>query len=87
MLCQFSFRCNACSCSQNVGGGTLRYFLLRTFMSRQCFVMSRLQPYNYVLRKKNAPGGDLIRVDLIRFPGSIPGGRQDVHQLIYTNYT
>ena len=23
--------------------------------------------------KKNAPGGDLIRVDLIRFPGSIPG--------------
>ena len=22
---------------------------------------------------KNAPGGDLIRVDLIRFPGSIPG--------------
>ena len=26
--------------------------------------------------KKNAPGGGLIRVDLIRFPGSIPGGRQ-----------
>ena len=23
--------------------------------------------------QKNAPGGDLIRVDLIRFPGSIPG--------------
>ena len=23
---------------------------------------------------KSAPGGDLIRVDLIRFPGSIPGG-------------
>ena len=22
---------------------------------------------------ENAPGGDLIRVDLIRFPGSIPG--------------
>ena len=22
---------------------------------------------------KNAPGGDLVRVDLIRFPGSIPG--------------
>ena len=37
--------------------------------------------------KKNAPGGGLIRVDLIRFSGSIPGGRQDVHQLIYTNYT
>ena len=26
-----------------------------------------------VLTKKHAPGGDLIRVDLIRFPGSIPG--------------
>ena len=26
----------------------------------------------YVTLKK-APGGDLIRVDLIRFPGSIPG--------------
>ena len=25
--------------------------------------------------KKNAPGGDLIRVDLIRFPGSIPGDK------------
>ena len=25
---------------------------------------------------KNAPGGDLVRVDLIRFPGSIPG---DMH--------
>ena len=28
-----------------------------------------------LVEKKNAPGGDLIRVDLIRFPGSIPGGR------------
>ena len=28
-----------------------------------------------VLTKKNAPGGDLIRVDLIRFPGSIPGDK------------
>ena len=28
--------------------------------------------------KKNAPGGDLIRVDLIRFPGSIPGDRYAV---------
>ena len=26
-----------------------------------------------LISKKNAPGGDLIRVDLIRFPGSIPG--------------
>ena len=26
--------------------------------------------------EKNAPGGDLIRVDLIRFPGSIPGDTQ-----------
>ena len=24
---------------------------------------------------ENCPGGDLIRVDLIRFPGSIPGAR------------
>ena len=27
-------------------------------------------PVNVFLRKINAPGGDLIRVDLIRFPGS-----------------
>ena len=27
-------------------------------------------------KEKNAPGGGLIRVGLIRFPGSIPGGRQ-----------
>ena len=25
--------------------------------------------------EENCPGGDLIRVDLIRFPGSIPGAR------------
>ena len=24
---------------------------------------------------KKGPGGDLIRMDLIRFPGSIPGAR------------
>ena len=26
--------------------------------------------------KSIAPGGDLIRVDLIRFPGSIPGDKK-----------
>ena len=37
---------------------------------------------------KKGPGEDLIRVDLIRFPGSIPGAMQDaVHQLTYSNYT
>ena len=54
-------------------------------MPRQCFLsafnviaiflfsnVTRLYPYYYVLTK-DAPGGDLIRVDLIRFPGSIPG--------------
>ena len=37
--------------------------------------------------KKKGPGGYLIRVDLIRFPGSIPGAMQDVQQLTYSNYT
>ena len=32
-----------------------------------------MRPVTLVLAKKPAPGGDLIRVDLIRFPGSIPG--------------
>ena len=32
---------------------------------------------------KKGPGGYLIRVDLIRFPGSIPGATQ---MCIYTNY-
>ena len=31
-------------------------------------------PVNLITKlQKNPPGGDLIRVDLIRFPGSIPG--------------
>ena len=29
--------------------------------------------YVTLLNLKNDPGGDLIREDLIRFPGSIPG--------------
>ena len=36
---------------------------------------------------KTAPGGDLIRVDLIRFPGSIPGDEKmctDKHHLLST---
>ena len=48
-------------------GFTLLYFLLR-------FVMSRCVTLFIVLIFKKMPlEGDLIRVDLIRFPGSIPG--------------
>ena len=41
------------------------------FSTTFCYLPSVTE---YVLTK-NAPGGDLIRVNLIRFPGSIPGGR------------
>ena len=62
--------------------GTLLYFLL-------CFVTSQACNLIYYLSfDKKGPGGDLIRVGLIRFPVSIPEViHADVHQLIYTNYS
>ena len=60
----------------------------------QCFVMSRMKPYRYILCcvllqsfDKKRPWRDLIRVDLIRFSGSIPEAMQDGEQLTYSNYT
>ena len=47
----------------------LLYFLLRLVYVTPVTLSNKL------LQRKNAPGGGLIRVDLIRFPGSIPGGR------------
>ena len=38
---------------------------------------------NHITKFKKGPGGYLIRVDLIRFPGSIPGATQ---MCTYTNY-
>ena len=52
------FCCHACN-------------LITIFSPAFCYVM----PVAILLQSslKKGPGGDLIRVDLIRFPGSIPG--------------
>ena len=54
--------CNACN-------------LVGKFSNAFCYVtpVTLLLSFN---NKKTAPGGDLIRVDLIRFPGSIPGDKK-----------
>ena len=47
--------------------------LIAIFSPAFCYVT----PVTLVIsckKEENAPGGGLIRVDLIRFPGSIPGG-------------
>ena len=43
---------------------------MTTFSTMFCYV----RPVTLLLSFRDAPGGDLIRVDLIRFSGSIPGG-------------
>ena len=48
--------------------------LITIFSTAFCYATSVTLVMSFY--KKNAPGGGLIRVDLIRFPGSIPGGRQ-----------
>ena len=56
--------------------------LITIFSTMFCYV----SPVTLLLSfNKKGPGGYLIRVDLIRFPGSIPGAIQmctdDTHQL------
>ena len=55
--------------------GTLLYFILGLL----CYTHATL----LLSFDKKGPGGCLIRVDLIRFPGSIPGATQ---MCTYTNY-